>query len=87
VLANCSDIFESAVIGQPDAKWGEVAVAVLIVRPGSLLTTTNVMACLDGKLARYKHPRQIVLAYSPHKTTTGKVQKAQLAAQISRQIA
>ncbi len=87
MLANCSDIVESAVIGRPDAKWGEVAAAVLIVRPGSLLTTTNVMAFLDGKLARYKHPRRIVLAYSLPKTTTGKVQKAQLAAQIFEQIA
>ena len=75
MLANCCDIVESAVIGRPDAKWGEVAAAVLIVRPGSLLTTTNVMAFLDGKLARYNQPRRIVLAYSLPKNDHGQSAK------------
>ena len=83
LLASCPDVEECAVIGQPDARWGEVAVAVLVAKPGSTLTAADVMALFDGKLARFKQPKKIIFVDSLPKTATGKVQKAQVVAHIA----
>jgi fatty-acyl-CoA synthase len=83
LLASCADIEECAVIGQPDAQWGEVAVAVLVVKPGSTLTALEVMALFDGKLARFKQPKKVFFVDSLPKTATGKVQKAKVVAHIA----
>lgn len=83
LLASCADVEECAVIGQPDARWGEVAVAVLVVKPGSALTALEVMALFDGKLARFKQPKKIIFVDSLPKTAMGKVQKAQVVAHIA----
>jgi fatty-acyl-CoA synthase len=84
VLADCPDIVESAVIGQEDARWGEVAVAVVVRRPGSNLDEEAVIALFDGRLARYKHPRRVVFAESLPKTALGKVQKAALRGRMAQ---
>jgi len=78
LLADCPDILEAAVVGQPDPKWGEVAVAAVVLKPGSTLDTAGVLALFDGKLARYKHPRRILFLESLPKTALGKVQKPEL---------
>jgi len=78
LLADCPDIVEAAVVGQPDPKWGEVAVAAVVLKPGSALDTAGVLALFDGKLARYKHPRRILFLESLPKTALGKVQKPEL---------
>ena len=83
LLAGCADVEECAVVGQPDAQWGEVAVAVLVVKPGSTLTALEVMALFDGKLARFKQPKKIIFVDSLPKTAMGKVQKAQVVAHIA----
>jgi fatty-acyl-CoA synthase len=78
VLAVCEDIIESAVIGVPDERWGEVAVAVIVTRPSSALSQTEVMKLFEGRLARFKHPRRIVFVDGLPKSALGKVQKAEL---------
>jgi fatty-acyl-CoA synthase len=82
LLADCPAIAEAAVVGQPDATWGEVAVAVVVVQQGSMLSAADVLALFDGKLARFKHPRRVVFAASLPKTATGKVQKEALQLQV-----
>jgi fatty-acyl-CoA synthase len=78
VLASCPDIFDHAVIGQDDPKWGEVAVAVIVKRPGAVLDEAAVLQLFDGKIARYKHPRRVVFADALPKSALGKVQKIEL---------
>ena len=73
-----ADIAEAAVLGQPDARWGEVAVAIVVCRPGVVLDAAAVMALLEGRIARYKLPRRILFREDLPKTALGKVQKAQL---------
>lgn len=75
VLADCADIVESAVIGRADDKWGEMAVAVVVPRPGAALDAERVKSLFEGRLARYKHPREVVFAEALPKTALGKVQK------------
>jgi fatty-acyl-CoA synthase len=84
LLANCPHIADCAVVGQTDARWGEVAVAVIVRQPHATLTEQDVMQLFDGQLARFKHPRRIVFTHSLPKTATGKVQKPQLLAQLQQ---
>jgi fatty-acyl-CoA synthase len=79
VLADCPLIAEAAVIGQPDAQWGEVAVAVIVKQPAAQLDAAGVMKLFDGKLARFKYPRRVIFADALPKTALGKVIKAKLA--------
>ena len=85
LLAACPLVQECAVVGQPDAKWGEAVVAVIVKRPGAALDAAGVMALLDGKLARFKQPRRVVFAASLPKTALGKVQKAELLSWLQQQ--
>jgi fatty-acyl-CoA synthase len=82
ILAECAWIDEATVIGLPDDKWGEVAVAVIVKKPDSPHDESDLMAMFDGRLARYKQPRRVVFCESLPKTALGKVQKPQLAAQV-----
>ncbi len=82
LLATHPGIAEAAIIGVPDAKWGEVGRAVVVVRPGETLTAEEVLAFCDGKLARYKIPRSVVFAPILPRNAMGKVIKAELRAQF-----
>ncbi len=82
VLANCPLIADSAVIGQSDARWGEVAVAVIVLQPQARMTEHEVMQLFDGQLARFKHPKRVVFMQDLPKTATGKVNKQQLLSQL-----
>jgi len=75
VLLECADIAEASIVGAPDARWGEVAVAVVAARAGSELSAERVLALLDGRIARYKHPKRVVFVDALPKTALGKVRK------------
>ena len=78
LLADCPLIQEAAVIGAPDEKWGEVAVAVVVLKAGAVLDAAGLLALFEGQLARYKHPRRVLFVESLPKTALGKVQKPAL---------
>ena len=59
ILARHSAVAESAVIGVPDARLGEVGKAFVVIRPGCLLTESKVLAHCGERLANYKVPRQV----------------------------
>ena len=80
VMAECPAIADSAVIGLPDARWGEVPVAVVIRRAAftdgaAPIDEAGVLALFDGRLARYKHPKRVVFVDALPKTALGKVRK------------
>ena len=85
VLADCPDIREAAVVGQLDARWGEIVVAVVVRAPGADLDAAQVMQLFDQRLARFKHPKRVVFCEALPKTALGKVQKAGLLAAIASQ--
>jgi fatty-acyl-CoA synthase len=85
LLGDCPEILEAAVVGQPDARWGEVVVAVVVRKPGSVLDAAGVSQLFEGRLARFKHPKRIVFCEALPKTALGKVQKAGLLASLSTQ--
>ena len=82
ILADCVAIAECAVIGQDDARWGEVAVAVIVKKPGAALEESAVMQLFEGRLAPFKHPRRVLFAETLPKTALGKVKKDELRASL-----
>ena len=76
-------IAEACVLGVPDAQWGESGVAVLVLEPGVKVTLGDVMAHLDGRLAKYKLPRRIVVWNELPKSGYGKVVKREVAALLA----
>lgn len=81
-LERHADIAEVAVVGQPDAKWGETPVAFVVARAS--LTEAEVLARLDGRLARFKWPRAVRFVEALPRNAMGKIQKAELRARLLR---
>lgn len=77
-LATHPGVSEAAVLGVPDAKWGEVGLAVVVPRQPGGVSAEGALAYLDGRLARYKLPKIVVCADELPRNAMGKVIKAQL---------
>ncbi len=65
-----------AVIGLPDARLGEIAAAIIEVKPDKTLTEEEVNA-FCSRLPRYKRPRAVIFADIP-RNPTGKIEKPRL---------
>ena len=65
-----------AVIGLPDARLGEIAVAIIEVHEGMSCTEEEVMDFCQG-MPRYKRPRRLIFAKVP-RNPTGKIEKPKL---------
>jgi fatty-acyl-CoA synthase len=84
VLAECKDIAEASVVGRPDERWGEIVVAVVAPKSGHTLTPASVLHLLEGRIARYKHPKEVVFVGELPKTALGKVRKEEVRQMIAR---
>jgi fatty-acyl-CoA synthase len=79
VLFSHPKIREAAVIGKPHEKWGEVPVAVVALNdPADDLTLAELESFLNENLARYKHPKELVLVAELPRNASGKVVKVEL---------
>ncbi len=83
VLLTHPGVAEVAVLGVPDRSWGEVGVAVVVRRPGTEpVTVEALLAFVDGRLARYRWPRQIFFWQVLPKSGYGKITKNDVRAQL-----
>jgi fatty-acyl-CoA synthase len=79
VLADCEALSEWAVIGRPHPRWGEVPIACVIAKPRCEVTEADIKALFEGRLARFKHPAEVMFLSDPlPRTSLGKVQKFEL---------
>jgi fatty-acyl-CoA synthase len=78
VLDECEDIAEAAVVARPDERWGEVAVAVVVPKQGAALDREAVLALYADRLARYKHPRDVVFVDALPRNVMGKILKFEI---------
>ena len=76
-------VAEAVVVRKPDARWGEVPVA-FVVRKDQGLTEADVMACCDGRIARYKLPKEVrfVADADLPRSATGKIKRFELEEQF-----
>ena len=80
-------VADVAVIGLPDARLGEEVAAVVNVRPGFAVTTTELQTFLAEKLAAFKVPSTIfVRTEELPRNATGKVLKKDLRAEYSERV-
>jgi len=71
-------VFDCAVVGLPDEKWGEKVAAVVITRPGvdpRDITEKDILECCREKLAGYKRPKEVIFIAQDEmpRTPTGKI--------------
>lgn len=78
VIVTHPGVLEVAVIPQPDARWGEVGLAVVVPRVPGSLSAQDILNYCEDKLARYKLPRAIRFAAALPRNAMGKVLKAEL---------
>jgi fatty-acyl-CoA synthase len=76
VLYEMPGIRECQVIGRPDARWGMVPVAAVVADDG--VTREAVLQHFDGRLARFKHPRDVVFLAELPRNAMGKVRLDEL---------
>jgi fatty-acyl-CoA synthase len=88
VLYEIPEIVEAAVVGVPDAKWGEVGFAFAATGRADHagLTEARVLEHCRRHLARYKVPRHLMLMESLPKGSSGKIQKSDLVAEARRRV-
>jgi fatty-acyl-CoA synthase len=85
-LAGHPAIVEVAVIGRPDAKWGEVPVAVVaLAAVHTDLDLGDLGEFLTERLARYKHPKALEIVDALPRNPAGKVLKTELRARLCAQ--
>ena len=82
VLESHPAVAEAAVVGRPDAKWGEVPIAVIVAAAGAGAPDRAELARFcAGRLARYKIPQRVELSETPlPRNATGKLLRRLLAA-------
>lgn len=77
-ITELDSVSSVAVIGVPDERWGEVPCAVVTVRDGFTLDSDDIQTHLQGRLARYKIPKRVVIVAEMPRTASGKIRKADL---------
>jgi fatty-acyl-CoA synthase len=82
VLREMPGIRECQVIGRPDARWGMVPVAAVVAAHAGM-TREAVLAHFDGRLARFKRPRDVVFLAELPRNAMGKVRLDELARIVS----
>jgi fatty-acyl-CoA synthase len=76
VLGTHPAVKDAAVIGIPDATWGERVRGVVVLRDGTMTPETELLAWCRERIAGYKRPRSIAIIRDEDmpRTATGKVQ-------------
>jgi malonyl-CoA/methylmalonyl-CoA synthetase len=78
VLDELPGVLESAVIGVPDADFGEAVVAVVVPKPGVSLDPVALRSAAREHLAGFKVPKQVHVVEALPRNAMGKVEKAVL---------
>ena len=68
-------VLESAVFGVPHPDFGEGVTAVVVPRPGAVLSEADIIESIQTRLARYKVPKRVLLIEELPRNAMGKVQK------------
>ena len=75
VLLRHPAVQEAAVVGLPDARWGEAPHAFVVLKQGATATSDEIRAFTRERLAHFKAPHSVTFVTELPKTATGKIQK------------
>lgn len=78
VVQSLSGVSQAAVVGLPDADWGEAVTAFVVPEPGAEPTPQGIIAACRDRLSAYKRPKQVYLLDTMPLTTYGKLDKKTL---------
>ena len=71
-------VAEAAVLGLPDAEWGEIVAAFVVLRPNMAVEPSTLQTHCGERIAGYKKPRHLEFVDAMPRNLAGKVVKATL---------
>jgi acyl-CoA synthetase (AMP-forming)/AMP-acid ligase II len=81
VLYEHDAVLEAAVVGRPDAKWGEVPIAFVVLREGTTASSGELVDHCRGQLAKFKVPKDVLFLDALPRNPSGKILKRELRGQ------
>ena len=78
ILNNHPHILETSVIGQDDPDWGEIVVAVVVVKPNLSINAVQLDSFCLEHMTRFKRPKAYIFVDVLPKNSTGKILKTEL---------
>ncbi len=78
VLEGIDGVTEAAVLGRSDSETGEAVTALVVLRPGTALTSDEIIEIAAQSLARFKCPQEVRIVESLPRSATGKIAKGRL---------
>jgi fatty-acyl-CoA synthase len=85
VLHEHPAIADAAVLGMPDERWGEVGMAVAVLRTGRSANETELLAFCRERLAGFKTPRTVRFASQLPRSPSGKLLKRELRERLGQE--
>ena len=82
-LLHAPGVAEVAVVGEPDAEWGENVVAFVVLQAGAEVTEAALDAHCLAEIARFKRPKRYIFVSALPKNNCGKVLKTELRARLT----
>jgi acyl-CoA synthetase (AMP-forming)/AMP-acid ligase II len=83
VLRDFGGVEDIAIVGLPDASWGDVLCAAVVAAPGAEITLADLQAHCEGRIAGFKKPRRLALLDAlPRTAATNQVQRTLLVEKI-----
>lgn len=78
VVLSHPKVDDAAVIGIPDEEWGELPIAIVVVKKGEAATPEDIMEHCRANLASFKRPRSVFFVEELPRNQMGKILKKQL---------
>jgi fatty-acyl-CoA synthase len=69
------EVYECAVVGVPDEKWGEAVKAMVVLREGKSLREEEIIAHCKGRIGGMKSPKSVEFREEIPKTAAGKINR------------
>ncbi|MGI9502922.1 MAG: class I adenylate-forming enzyme family protein, partial [Geminicoccaceae bacterium] len=84
LLRKVDGVDEVIVVGRSDPTWGEVPVAVVQLAAGADIDAGRLLTRLDGRLARFKWPKEVRIVEALPRSALGKVLRYRLRAELDQ---